>query len=87
MPDLRGYKSPVLRTLGITSLRQFYKDLRLCSVYTDNQQIFLQRYRPARDGRGFELVGLPVEVIKPNDLGQLIDEALRDSDVLNPSLS
>lgn len=53
--NLRDYKSPVPKALGLQSNKQFERSVvAMCSVYTRGGEIEIMLQRRGRDGRGFE---------------------------------
>jgi len=72
VPNLRGYKSPVLAALKVKSLSKFYVNIAMCAVYVNNGTTMVLPYTPARDGRGFEIR----EQAKPVDATQLGESVL-----------
>jgi hypothetical protein len=84
VPNLRDYRSPVLARVRLRSLRQFYRNIAFCSVYRDQDTVLIQPYRPARDGKGFELHDGPQTVADPALLGEAVLQILNDLPRLNP---
>jgi hypothetical protein len=85
LPNLRDYRSPVLTGLGLRSLRQFYINIAFCVAYRDLETVLIQPYRPAKDGRGFELGDEALVVEDQSQLGDVALQVLRGSTRLNPS--
>ena len=85
LPNLRDYRSPVLTRLGLRSLRQFYRNIAFCVAYRDLETVLIQPYRPAKDGRGFELGDEALVVEDQSQLGDVALHVLRGSTRLNPS--
>ncbi len=79
LPNLRGYRSPVLAKLRLRSLRQFYQNVALCAVYRNDSGVAIQAYEPARDGKGFQPTGDPLMVPEPARLCELILQTLETS--------
>lgn len=84
VPNLRGYRSPVMAKLGVRSLRQFYRNIAYCSVYENAVALAVQAFIPAGDGKGFQLAGEPLPVSDETRLGELVVQTLEASERLNP---
>lgn len=85
-PDLRSYRTPVLAHLGVKSIRKFYRNIALCTVYRESGRdaVVLQPKRPPKDNRGFERNGPPRELPGDVSLGAFLLRILEESPRLNP---
>lgn len=49
-----GYRSPALAAAGARSWKAFYRGAAHCFLYSDGASLYVQKWAPASDGRGFE---------------------------------
>jgi hypothetical protein len=83
VPNLRGYKSPVMAALKLKSLSKFYVNVAMCAVYINDGKHMVLPYTPARDGRGFEMREL-AKAVDAEQLGQAVLDVLLAAPRLNP---
>ncbi len=50
----KGWKTPLLKRFGVKSYKAFMQDTTLCFVFEDAGTFDVERWQPARDGRGYE---------------------------------
>lgn len=50
----KGWKTPLLQRFGVKSYKAFMQDASLCFVFEDAGTLDIERWQPARDGRGYE---------------------------------
>jgi hypothetical protein len=73
----KGWKSPVLKRLGVRTYRAFNAGASLCFVFEDQGALEVEPWQPARDGRGFEQTPAGARPLSANDeLGSAVLQAL-----------
>jgi hypothetical protein len=77
----------VAERLGLRSAKSFYEDVSMCSVHTEEPQFVVQRWRPARHGRGFEPDSEPPARVEADSLAEVVLETLRKSPRFAPKSS
>lgn len=78
--DGKPPRSPALKKVGARSYKAFYKGASHCYLYEEGDGLVLLRFKPARDGRGFDLAGDAVEPINDRvDAGRIVLDFLRDA--------
>ncbi|MGM1053977.1 MAG: hypothetical protein ACQEXO_16560 [Pseudomonadota bacterium] len=50
----KGWKTPLLKRVGVKSYREFMRGAVLCFVFEDAGIFDVEHWQPARDGRGYE---------------------------------
>lgn len=50
----KGWKTPLLKQTGVKSYKAFMQGAVLCFVFEDGGTFDVERWQPARDGRGYE---------------------------------
>jgi hypothetical protein len=76
--NLRGYKSPIARAVGMRSNKQFDASVRwVCGVCRNGADIELTLERHAHDGRGFEPTGRAVKLTPPQTANDIAHAVLK----------
>lgn len=66
----KGWKSPVLKHFGIRSYNKFMEGAKMCFVFEDQGNLEIERWKPAKDGKGFEQDFKSLKQIdNPNKIG------------------
>jgi hypothetical protein len=75
----KGWKTPLLKRVGVKSYKDLMKGASVCFIFEDANIFDIERWQPARDGRGFEPAAGRSERL--TDANRLAESVLRALDV------